>query len=116
MSRVITFNLVLLAMLIAVCGAAFAQTAEQNMAAQSKQHIIPGKQLHAVGPNYEFCEVASYRGHIEGKCRRELLQPDRRRPLQPGTVHTDRSGQRENHQGRGRNQCFPESEPSLDVG
>ena len=58
MRLVITFNLVLLAMLTAVCGAASAQTAEQNMAAQSKQHIIPGKQLHAVGPNYEFCEVA----------------------------------------------------------
>ncbi len=49
------FNIVLMS---ALCGVSFAQTAEQNMAAQSKQHIIPGKQLHAKGPNYEFCEVA----------------------------------------------------------
>src|ERR1035441_7819232 len=58
MKQKVLFNLALVVMLTAVCGAAFAQTAEQNMAAQSKQHIIPGKQLHAVGPNYEFCEVA----------------------------------------------------------
>ena len=25
---------------------------EQNMAAHSKEHIVPGKQLHANGPNY----------------------------------------------------------------
>ena len=58
MKQKVLFNLVLGVMLTAVCGAAFAQTAEQNMTAQSKQHIVPGKQLHAVGPNYEFCEVA----------------------------------------------------------
>jgi hypothetical protein len=35
-----------------------AMTAEQNMAAQAKSHVVPGKQLHAKGPNYTFCEVA----------------------------------------------------------
>src|SRR6266487_140439 len=39
-------------------GAMRAQTLDQNMAELAKQHIVPGKQLHAVGPNYEFCEVA----------------------------------------------------------
>ena len=37
-------------------------TVDQNMAEQSKRHIIPGKQLHATGPNYEFCEVAPIYG------------------------------------------------------
>src|SRR5271167_791812 len=47
-----------LAFTFALAAVLTAALAEQNMAAQSKQHIIPGKQLHAVGPNYEFCEVA----------------------------------------------------------
>ncbi len=29
---------------------AWGQTLEQNMTAQRKQHIIPGKELHAKGP------------------------------------------------------------------
>jgi hypothetical protein len=61
MRQNVLFALALAAVLTVVSGVAFAQgtqTAEQNMAAQSKQHIIPGKQLHAVGPNYEFCEAA----------------------------------------------------------
>src|SRR5206468_5176629 len=35
-----------------------AMTVEQNMAAQAKSHVVPGKQVHATGPNYTFCEVA----------------------------------------------------------
>jgi hypothetical protein len=45
--------------------AAFSQetlTLQQNMAEQQKKHIIPGKQLKAKGPNYEFCEVAPVMG------------------------------------------------------
>jgi hypothetical protein len=38
--------------------AAFGQTLEENMAAQLKQHVTPGKHIKAKGPNYEFCEVA----------------------------------------------------------
>jgi hypothetical protein len=34
-----------------------AQTVDENMAAQAKLHAIPGKQLTAQGPNYQFCEV-----------------------------------------------------------
>ena len=52
-------------MLTAVPSAAFAQktlTLQQNMAEQRKQHIVPGKQLKAKGPNYEFCEVAPIMG------------------------------------------------------
>jgi len=41
---------------------AWGQTLEQNMTAQRKQHIIPGKELHAKGPNFEFCEVAPIMG------------------------------------------------------
>ena len=37
-------------------------TVEQNMAEQSKLHLIPGKEIHATGPNYEFCEVAPIYG------------------------------------------------------
>jgi hypothetical protein len=37
-------------------------TAEQNMAKQEKVHLIPGKQLQATGPNYQFCEVAVFYG------------------------------------------------------
>jgi hypothetical protein len=38
--------------------AAFGQTLKENMAAQLKQHVTPGKHIKAKGPNYEFCEVA----------------------------------------------------------
>jgi len=47
---------------VLLSGAAFGQTLEENMAAQQKQHIIPGKQLKAKGPNYQFCEVAPIMG------------------------------------------------------
>src|SRR6266545_1740048 len=44
-------------------GAVQAQTLEETMAEQRKQHIIPGKQLHvADARNYEFCEVAPILG------------------------------------------------------
>ena len=48
----------------ASCAALLAAAAslQQNMAEQARQHIIPGKQLHAVGPDYEFCEVAPFYG------------------------------------------------------
>jgi hypothetical protein len=59
--KVLRMGLVLSLGLLAA-GAMRAQTLEQNMAEQVKQHIIPGKQLHAVGPNYEFCEVAPFVG------------------------------------------------------
>jgi hypothetical protein len=42
--------------------AAGAMTAEQNMAAQAKSHVVRDKQLHAKGPNYTFCEVAPIMG------------------------------------------------------
>lgn len=61
MRQKILFILGLVAMLAAMCGAAFAQgtlTLQQNMAAQAKKHVVPGKTLKAKGPNYEFCEVA----------------------------------------------------------
>jgi hypothetical protein len=61
MRQKVLFTLVLVAMLTAICGAAFAQetlTLQQNMAAQIKQHGTPSKQIKAKGPNYEFCEVA----------------------------------------------------------
>jgi len=51
--------------LAAVAGAVFlagCATVEQNMAEQSKLHLIPGKQLHVTGPNYQFCEVALFYG------------------------------------------------------
>jgi hypothetical protein len=37
-------------------------TAEQNMAEQRKLHLIPGKELHVYGPNYQFCEVGLFYG------------------------------------------------------
>ena len=65
MRQNILFTLALAAVLTTVSSAAFAQetlTLEQNMSAQQKQHIIPGKHLKAKGPNYEFCEVAPIMG------------------------------------------------------
>ena len=50
---------------VVLASAAFAQetlTVQQNLAAQIKQHAVPGKQLKAKGPNYEFCEVAPIMG------------------------------------------------------
>jgi hypothetical protein len=55
----------LAALLTVAWSTAFAQetlTVQQNMAKQSKEHIIPGKTLHAKGPNYVFCEVAPFFG------------------------------------------------------
>ena len=37
-------------------------TAEQNMAEQQKLRLVPGKQVHATGPNYQFCEVGLFYG------------------------------------------------------
>ncbi|WP_295448766.1 hypothetical protein [uncultured Thiodictyon sp.] len=54
-----------LAVLAAASAAAFiggCATAEQNMAAQQKQHLIPGKQIQATGPNYQFCELGLFYG------------------------------------------------------
>ena len=45
------------AFLVAGCA-----TVQQNMAEQSKEHLIPGKQVHVYGPNYQFCEVALFYG------------------------------------------------------
>jgi hypothetical protein len=42
-------------------GAQQALTWQQNMEKQKKEHI-PGKELRATGPNYEFCEVAPIMG------------------------------------------------------
>jgi len=53
------------AALAAVAGAmvlAGCATVQQNMAEQSKDHLIPGKQAHVYGPNYQFCEVALFYG------------------------------------------------------
>lgn len=53
------------ALLAAVTGAVLVTgcaTVEQNMAEQSKLHLIPGKEIDATGPNYEFCEVAPIYG------------------------------------------------------
>lgn len=61
MKHKVLFTLAVAALLSVVSGAAFAQealTVQQNMEAQAKQHVIPGKQLKAKGPNYQFCEVA----------------------------------------------------------
>jgi len=67
-----------LAVLAAVSGAVLltgCATVEQNMAEQSKLHIIPGKQLHANGPNYEFCEVAPIYGTSMGNAVADFYNP-----------------------------------------
>jgi hypothetical protein len=51
-----------LAALAGVLALAGCATAEQNVAKQEKMHVIPGKQLSATGPNYQFCEVAVFYG------------------------------------------------------
>ena len=54
-----------MAILAAVSAAAFISgcaTAEQNMAEQQKLRLVPGKQIHATGPNYQFCEVGLFYG------------------------------------------------------
>ena len=54
-----------MAILGAVSAAAFISgcaTAEQNMAEQQKLHLVPGKQIYATGPNYQFCEVGLFYG------------------------------------------------------
>ena len=43
---------------VLLSSAAFGQTLQENMAAQLKQHVTPGKHIKAKGPNYQFCEVA----------------------------------------------------------
>jgi hypothetical protein len=53
------------AWLAAVLAAAFVAgcaTAEQNMAEQQKLRLVPGKQIYATGPNYQFCEVGLFYG------------------------------------------------------
>ncbi len=45
------------------------------MAEQSKLHIIPGKQLHANGPNYEFCEVAPIYGTSKANAVADFYNP-----------------------------------------
>lgn len=67
-----------IAILAAVSVAAFiggCATAEQNMAEQTKQHLIPGKQLQASGPNYEFCEVALFYGTSMGNAVADFYNP-----------------------------------------
>jgi hypothetical protein len=54
-----------IAILAAVSAAAVISgcaTAEQNMAEQQKLHLVPGKQIYATGPNYQFCEVGLFYG------------------------------------------------------
>jgi hypothetical protein len=60
---------------VLLSGAAFGQTLEENMAAQQKQHIIPGKQLKAKGPNYEFCEVAPIVGTSKANAVANFYNP-----------------------------------------
>jgi hypothetical protein len=51
--------------LAALAGAVYlagCATAEQNMAEQQKLRLIPGKQIYATGPNYQFCEVGLFYG------------------------------------------------------
>ncbi len=85
-------GLALLAPLTGIVALAGCATVEQNMAEQQKLHLIPGKQLHATGPNYQFCEVALFYGTSPENAVANLLQPDRHRTLQPGTVRPDREG------------------------
>ena len=42
---------------VAFVTGAVALTADENMVQQQKEHVVPGKQLKAKRPNYEFCEV-----------------------------------------------------------
>jgi hypothetical protein len=55
-------GLALLAAISGIVVLAACATAEQNMAEQQKLHLVPGKQLQANGPNYQFCEVALFYG------------------------------------------------------
>ena len=56
-SRFAALAAVACAMLLFGCA-----TAEQNMAEQQKLHLVPGKQIYATGPNYQFCEVGLFYG------------------------------------------------------
>ena len=64
MKTVSSLSLKCVALAAAVGALLFAgcATVQQNMAEQSKDHLIPGKQLHVTGPNYQFCEVALFYG------------------------------------------------------
>ncbi len=67
-----------LATLAAAVGAVLltgCSNAEQNMAKQSKQHLILGKQLHATGPNYQFCEVAPIYGTSKENAVADFYNP-----------------------------------------
>ena len=50
-------------------------TVQENMAEQTRSHLIPGKQLHATGPNYEFCEVAPIYGTSEENAVADFYNP-----------------------------------------
>ena len=56
-------KLAVLAAVAAVVGGC--ATAEQNMAEQQKLRLVPGKQIYATGPNYQFCEVGLFYGTSE---------------------------------------------------
>jgi len=67
-----------IAILAAISAAAVVSgcsTAGQNMAKQTKLHVIPGKQLQATGPNYEFCEVALVYGSLMEKTVANFYNP-----------------------------------------
>jgi len=76
-------------LLAGTAGAQQALTVQQNMAEQSKKHIIPGKELHAKGPNYQFCEVAPMVGTSKENAVANFYNPTGIRSLHPGAVRAD---------------------------
>ena len=69
---------------------------EQNMAEPQKQHLVPGKQIHATGPNYQFCEVALIYGTSPGERGRgssttRRPAPNTARPEQFAPIENDKA-------------------------
>ena len=99
-------------MLLAGCA-----TAEQNMAEQQKLRLIPGKQIHATGPNYQFCEVGLFYGTSPENAVAVFYNPTTgTEHCTPGAVRPDREGQGADHQGQRRQRRVPQPHPLLDVG
>ena len=92
-------------------------TAEQNMAEQQKLRLVPGKQIYATGPNYQFCEVALFYGTSPENAVAVFYNPTTgTEHCTPGTVRPDREGQGADHQGQRRKRRVPQPHPLLDVG
>jgi hypothetical protein len=75
-SRRVAMAVAVLCSALLSAGAVHAQTLEENMAEQRKQHIIPGKQIHV--PNargYQFCEVAPIVGTAMGNAVANFYNP-----------------------------------------